>query len=177
MNEGTEQTSAAVEQSVVERPITDNSTAGEKQDTATTAEVSELYKDLGIDAPVPTGKTRDDLSPLLFEIKTLKQTQIKIPSLDGKKKYKARVSKKMHLLQIKMAIQEMILTRRARKSGRLQEKYQANQMKLTKEFARINPSLKKILSQEAKMTLESEMTQLASDQAKAAQKSKSASKS
>lgn len=58
MDEGTEQTSAAVEQPVVERPITDNSTAGEKQDTATTAEVSELYKDLGIDAPVPTGKTK-----------------------------------------------------------------------------------------------------------------------
>ena len=58
MNEDTEQTSAAVEQPVVERPITDNSTAGEKQDTATTAEVSELYKDLGIDAPVPTGKTK-----------------------------------------------------------------------------------------------------------------------
>lgn len=31
---------------------------GEKQDTATKAEVSELYKDLGIDAPVPTGKTK-----------------------------------------------------------------------------------------------------------------------
>ena len=58
MNEGTEQTSAPVEQSVAERPTIDNSTAGEKQDTATTAEVSELYKDLGIDAPVPTGKTK-----------------------------------------------------------------------------------------------------------------------
>ena len=125
----------------------------------------------------PLARLRDDLSPLLFELKTLRQTQIKIPSLDGKKKYKARVSKKMHLLQIKMAIQEMILTRRARKSGRIQEKYQANQMKLTREFAKINPRLKKILSKEAQTTLKNEMSQLEKDQAKATQKSKSVSKS
>ena len=125
----------------------------------------------------PLARLKDDLSPLMFELRTLRQTEIKIPSLDGKKKHKARVSKKMHLLQIKMAIYEIILTRRARKSGRIQERYQKNQAKLTREFARINPRLKKILSKEAKMTLESEMSQLASDQAKATQKSKSVSKS
>ena len=55
MNEYTEK---VAEQPAVEQPISDSSTTGEKQDTATAAEVSELYKDLGIDAPVPTGKAK-----------------------------------------------------------------------------------------------------------------------
>ena len=38
--------------------VADSSTTGEQQETATKAEVSELYKDLGIDAPVPTGKAK-----------------------------------------------------------------------------------------------------------------------
>ena len=48
----------AVEQQSADKPVTENVGRGEKQDTATKAEVSELYKDLGIDAPVPTGKTK-----------------------------------------------------------------------------------------------------------------------
>ena len=53
-----EDTKKVAEQPAVEQPVSDSSTTGEKQDTATTAEVSELYKDLGIDAPVPTGKAK-----------------------------------------------------------------------------------------------------------------------
>ena len=48
----------AVEQQAADKPVTENVGREEKQDTATTAQVSELYKDLGIDAPVPTGKTK-----------------------------------------------------------------------------------------------------------------------
>lgn len=48
----------AVEQQVADKPVAKDFGGGEKQDTATKAEVSELYKDLGIDAPVPTGKTK-----------------------------------------------------------------------------------------------------------------------
>ena len=63
MNEGTEQTSAPVEQEVVDKPVADKSakdvsTAGGEQDAATKAEVAELYKDLGINAPVPSGKAK-----------------------------------------------------------------------------------------------------------------------
>ena len=49
---------STAEVGAVEQPVTENVGRGEKQDTATTAQVSELYKDLGIDAPVPTGKTK-----------------------------------------------------------------------------------------------------------------------
>ena len=48
----------AVEQQVADKPVTENVGRGEKQDTATKAEVSKLYEDLGIDAPVPTGKAK-----------------------------------------------------------------------------------------------------------------------
>ena len=48
----------AVEQQVADKPVTENVDRGEKQDTATKAEVSKLYEDLGIDAPVPTGKAK-----------------------------------------------------------------------------------------------------------------------
>ena len=48
----------AVEQQSADKPVAKDVDRGEKQDTATKAEVSELYKDLGIDAPVPTGKTK-----------------------------------------------------------------------------------------------------------------------
>ena len=48
----------AVEQQSADKPIAENVGRGEEQDTATKAEVSKLYEDLGIDAPVPTGKAK-----------------------------------------------------------------------------------------------------------------------
>lgn len=110
--------------------------------------------------PRPVANLKDDLKPLMFELKTMRKREQEIPVLGQQKTLTTKVNLKMHLLQAKMAIQEMILTRRARKSNRILEKYKTNQASLTREFANLNPTQKKILSDEAKTTLSSEMTQL-----------------
>lgn len=110
--------------------------------------------------PLPVANLRDDLRPLMFELKTMRRREQEIPVLGAEKTLTTKVNRKMHLLQARMAIQEMILTRRARKSNRILEKYKTNQATLTKEFARLNPTQKTILSDEAKKTLSGEITQL-----------------
>lgn len=110
--------------------------------------------------PLPVVNLKDDLKPLMFEVKTARKTQQEIPILGKKETMTTKVSRKMHVLQAKMAIQEMVLTRRARKSNQILEKYKTNQKKLTLEFAALNPQAKAILSEEAKTTLSQELKEL-----------------
>jgi len=116
----------------------------------TTSEVKSLYDDLGIKAPVPTGATKG-------RPKTAEQ---EIPILGKQKTMTTKVNLKMHLLQTRMAIQEIRLTRRARKTARKMDRYKMNQAKLTREFATLNPEAKKILSEEAKKTLSTELQEM-----------------
>ena len=52
------------------------------------------------------------------------------------------------------------MTRRARKTNRILEKYKTNQRKLVAEFANLNPQAKEILSKDAKKTLTTELAEL-----------------
>ena len=121
---------------------------------------AKCMKSLESKLPSPLVRLKDDLKPLMYELRILGKTEQKVPTLGNQETLTTKMNQKMHLLQIKMAIQEMILTRRARKSNRILEKYKTNQASLTREFANLNPTQKKILSDEAKTTLSSEIAEL-----------------
>ena len=64
-------------------------------------------KSLESKLPSPLVRLKDDLKPLVFELKTMTKTEQEVPVLGQEKTLTTKVNLKMHLLQTMMMIQEI----------------------------------------------------------------------